>query len=306
MSDKTKILLTTFVPNKDVFLDEYALWSNLVDRYIDQDEVSIKVYKEEGLDLNISSAYHSESRNNLLDRSPHCNKILPLLDESNFDYDGIVITDTDLFVVDDVMAYFRNDRIRTAPNNGNNPPIEVYEKLFSEFDIKGAVRPGVSLMSKEGRSRESYINNNSGGIIMVPQKLIKPLGEAWYSWAKKLVAKMELLGPWSIHVDQVAFALAMESLGEDIDFLPPQVNTVLPLLPYVNHVKAFHIAKAHRREYHHWFDSNGYLKYPTTNAHLQNAMSRLNAAIEVTSINRDSDNKTRESSSLISKLFTKK
>ena len=60
-----------------------------------------------------------------------------------------------------------------------------------------------------------------------------------------LVEHNHLLESWAFHVNQLSFALTMEELREDVEFLPPQVNTILHLLPEIATVRAFHLTTGH-------------------------------------------------------------
>lgn len=214
--------------------------------------------------------------------SPHCNKIIPFLDEENHkNHDMIVVTDSDHHVVADLSTDCRSDTIRLAPNNGNNPPLKKFKELFKHFDIKDEVRIGKSLMPNEKGSRETYINNNSGGVIMIPSNKAKEVALQWKSYALDLVKEKDILGRWSIHVDQIAFALAMEKLGIDIDFLPAETNAVLKMIPEITDIKAFHITKSHRSLFSNWFDNENQLLVPSDNEELQLAVSKYNRVVEI-------------------------
>lgn len=67
----------------------------------------------------------------------------------------------------------------------------------------------------------------------------------WLKWAQWLIEHRELLGRFSINVDQVSFALACEEIKEDVEFLPPQTNAILHILEEVSCVYAFHLSTGH-------------------------------------------------------------
>lgn len=267
------------------FQEEFQQWV-IAHRFYSGSEITLKAYfidviPEHLKSFLVKNRVIGKTVMQLVPGSPHCNKIIPFLDEQNVsEFDVIVVTDSDHHVVHDLSEYCREDVIRLAPNNGNNPPLSKFIDLFTHFGIKTAVRSGTSLMPDEHGSKETYLNNNSGGIIMMPSFLSKKVAIEWKMWANKLVANRELLGRWSIHVDQVAFAFTMESLGMDIDFLPAETNAVLKMIPQLTDIKAFHITKSHRLLFAKWFDEDNRLQITSDNPELIAAIENYNKIVE--------------------------
>ena len=179
----------------------------------------------------------------LIDDSPHCNKIIPFLEEADYEY--VIVCDSDLYFVDELQPFLRSKNIRAAPNNHCNPPRHIYEILFANLGWKNRYRGGVSLLRNQTGSRETYYNNISAGIVALPRHIRCDFAQEWTKKAEWLVENSDLLDRWVVHIDQVSFALTCEELGLDVDFLPPQVNAVLGLLNAVEVPVAFHLTSAH-------------------------------------------------------------
>ena len=110
-----------------------------------------------------------------------------------------------------------------------NPPAHIFRTILLASGLNRPYRPGISLFKGIDGRRETHINNVSAGIIVAPSRRANELARRWKKWALWLV-KIEICSDgWAVHVDQVAFALALEELGEDVEFLPPQVNAILHL-----------------------------------------------------------------------------
>lgn len=179
----------------------------------------------------------------VLSGAPHCNKIAPFADADAARW--TVCTDTDLFFVEDPSPLFQHDRYRAPPNNHCNPPGSVFADLLAASGLGRPYRPGMALYANSDGIRETHINNISAGLVAAPPGRARPLADAWRTWASWLLDRRPLLRGWDVHLDQAAFALAMESLAEDVDLLPPQVNTILASLGEIATVIAFHLTSAH-------------------------------------------------------------
>ena len=81
-----------------------------------------------------------------------------------------------------------------------------------------AYRPGIALFKGATGQRETHINNISAGIVVMPFSRHGTFGPTWKKWAQWLVGNRHLLR--DAHIDQVAFALTLEELQEDVWGLP--------------------------------------------------------------------------------------
>lgn len=280
-----RVVFCCIIDEADRFRKEYKQWV-ISHRLYSAKKIDIYAYFINSIPDNLSDFSHeygvtTRTVQQLVPGSPHCNKLIPFLDEQlREDSDLIIVTDSDHHVVSDLSSFYKTDSIRLAPNNGNNPPLSKFKEIFKHFEVPAEVRSGHSLMPDENGSTLTYINNNSGGIIMIPSNKSKDIALKWKSNAMLLSEHKRILGRWSIHIDQIAFALTMEELGIDIDFLPAEANAVLKMIPQLTNIKAFHITQSHRQLFKHWFGPNGHLEIPISNEELQIAVSNYNRMIE--------------------------
>lgn len=175
-------------------------------------------------------------------RSAHSNKIRQL--ETDFGPAGrILLTDVDIVF----SAPLPLDQI-TAPVagklvDGPNPPSEVLEAVFAHSGVR---RPEVCT----GRVRHqdvtsefhTFLGNFNGGLYLIDKECAGELGRRWEHWARWLLHRVELLGEWRVHVDQVSFCLAVGDLELDATGLDDRWNypthTPAPPIdaePYVLH-----------------------------------------------------------------------
>jgi hypothetical protein len=125
------------------------------------------------------------------------------------------------------------------------PPPRIFKSLLAASGLDRGYRPGVALFRGEEGIRETHINNISSGVVVAPAARSRDFARLWKKWAMWLVEHNHLLESWAFHVNQLSFALTMEELREDVEFLPPQVNTILHLLPEIATVRAFHLTTGH-------------------------------------------------------------
>jgi hypothetical protein len=144
-------------------------------------------------------------------RSPHCNKISGALRLAEQPFDGLaVLCDTDIAVMDDPR------RLDVAPGtvaakvvDAPVPPLQVLQRVFT---ASGLPTP-TTIPLPWGPGDHTLSGNSNGGLYLVPGPLLSRVAHAWAEWAGWLLNRMELLEEWSIHVDQVAMALATAAEG---------------------------------------------------------------------------------------------
>ena len=207
----------------------------------------------------------------------HCNKIYPFLDDHRTDY--TVVSDTDVYFVEDPSGFFSSDRLRAPPNNHSVPSPDVFKTVLTASGMDRMYRPGLALFPGWHSSRETFINNISGGVVGLPSRCRQRFALSWIEWAKWLVAHREMLREGAGHVDQVAFALACEELREDVEFLPPQLNAILHLFEEISTVYAFHLSTGHIPEFPSRFNPDRTLGKEGLSAGVVQAVDRLNLCI---------------------------
>jgi hypothetical protein len=209
--------------------------------------------------------------------SPHCNKLLPFLEEQPSDY--VLVTDADLYFVANPAALVAASAIQAAPNNHCNPPGHVFRNLFRNAGLAHAYKPGVSLMEGSGGHRETYLNNISAGIVCMPSATAASFAPMWLEKAQWLIENRQLLGPWAIHVDQVGFALAMAERDEQVLFFPPQTNIILHMLPSLDTAYAFHLTTGHIPQFPSRFLAKSLLSDDGVSSPMKEAIGVLNESI---------------------------
>jgi len=210
-------------------------------------------------------------------QSPHCNKLVPFLEQQSSDY--VLVTDADLYFVANPVGLIADSAIQAAPNNHCNPPGHVFRDLFRHAGLEHAYKPGVSLMGGSSGHRETYLNNISAGIVCMPSATAASFAPTWLAKVRWLIENRGLLGPWAIHVDQVGFALAMAERNEQVLFFPPQTNIILHMLQTLDTAYAFHLTTGHIPHFSSRFLADGLLSDDGVSAPMKMAIGVLNESI---------------------------
>jgi hypothetical protein len=144
-------------------------------------------------------------------RSPHCNKIAGALRLAEDPIEHMaVLCDTDLAVLGDPRHL-----VLPAGSIAGKPvdaPVPPFETLAAIFDAAGIETPS-AVPLPWGPGEWTVTGNNNGGLYLVPGALLVRIAPAWARWARWLLDRLELLGEWSVYVDQVAMALGLASEG---------------------------------------------------------------------------------------------
>lgn len=206
-------------------------------------------------------------------RSPHCNKIASALTlaEIGWSDSRLVLTDTDI-------AFLADPR-RIAPVRGGvagkvvdrpNPPLHI---LKGVFDAAGLPLPEPVELDWFPSMR-TVLSNLNGGLYVISSDDIAHVAATWAMWARWLLGHRELLGRWTLHVDQVAFALCLVDLGLHVERLDPAWNLAThhpEWIPEdVNHPHIIH--------YHRHVRDSGLLR-PTGNPVVDHSIDRVNQVV---------------------------
>lgn len=261
---------------------EVVLWLICTKRYAAKAGDQIKVYTFGDLPADLIEWIRTQGAAiipsaPIVDGSPHCNKIGPFFDQHESDW--VIVSDCDLYFVSDVSVFLKALRFRAGPNNHCNPPSRIFKSILSRTGV-GEYRPGSSLFPGAGNERETHINNISAGIVAAPSGRALSLALTWRRWANWLIENRDLLERWYVHVDQVGFALAMEQLGEDVEFFPPQLNMTLYSMKELLNPVAFHLTTGHIPSFPQSFDENRNLTTDGLHPSMMDAVRNLNASIE--------------------------
>lgn len=140
-------------------------------------------------------------------RSPHCNKISGALRLADERHPGLVaLCDTDIAVLEDPrQVSVPDDSIAAKLVDAPVPPLDV---LVGVFRSAGLPIPDTRLLPW-GQVDRTVVSNFNGGLYLIPGALLPAIAPAWATWARWLLDRTDLLGSWSVHVDQVALSLAL-------------------------------------------------------------------------------------------------
>jgi hypothetical protein len=155
-------------------------------------------------------------------RSPHCNKISGALQLARQGMTGLcVLTDTDVALFEDPRTIpVPVDAVGMRPVDIANPPIRVLRKIFATARLP---EPLTVSTAWQRRSR-TLLGNGNGGLYLIPGNLLPTVSDAWATWARWLLDRRSLLRRWTVHVDQVAMALALAAEGIDVFDAGPRWN----------------------------------------------------------------------------------
>jgi hypothetical protein len=156
-------------------------------------------------------------------RSPHCNKISGALRLAEEPFEGVaVLCDTDIAVMEDPRRLALPPGTMAAKVvDAPVPPLEVLQNVFA---TSGLPTPA-TIPLPWGPGDRTLSGNSNGGLYLVPGPLLSRVANSWADWASWLLDRMELLEEWSVHVDQVAMALATAAEGVMTTPLDVQWNT---------------------------------------------------------------------------------
>jgi len=156
-------------------------------------------------------------------RSPHCNKISGALRLADAGVDGVaVLCDTDIVVLEDPRLLDLPDgAVAAKPVDAPVPPPEVLAEIFEAANLPAPDRVPLPW----GPDQWTLAGNSNGGLYLVPGTLLRPVAEAWAEQARWLLERAELLREWTVHVDQVAMAMALVSTTTTVHRLDVRWNT---------------------------------------------------------------------------------
>jgi len=214
----------------------------------------------------------------LMSHSPHCNKLIPFLDPQGLE--DQIVTDCDVFATGDFTRFFRDDQVRLPPNNHGVPPLEVFDRVFAAAGLDGHPEPGLSIFPGRDENMETYVGNVSAGVICVPSAL-RPFCETWRARAEWFAHRLDLLGRYKGHVDQISFAVAAAETGVSFSHLPAQANAVLQLLPHVQSLYALHLTSGHIPRFRNWFSAKGHLQTHALPVAQHDAIAAFNDRVDM-------------------------
>ncbi|MCF6226079.1 MAG: hypothetical protein L3J22_07240 [Xanthomonadales bacterium] len=269
--------ISVIVDNHPRFFCEYVLWvlcakdSLSIPKRVyfinNKHESLIRFSRKNGIDVKFADQ--------LIPEAPHCNKLIPFLDEDKFE--NQIVSDTDLFFSRDVACFFSSDLVRLPPNNHASPPLSIFEKLYKFAKFNKTPELGTALFEGEN-SRETFKGNVSAGLIFIPKKL-NYAAKLWYERAKWLSENKTILGRFANHVDQVSFAMMVHQHDIPFSHLPAQTNAILELLPQIQSVYGFHLTSGHLPNFKHFLNKDKTLNSDIINSSIRTDCEFINKRI---------------------------
>lgn len=160
---------------------------------------------------------------NFTETSKPANKWLQLNQDSFDGYTHVSLNDCDKVYIDfdDNWATNSVRACKFVPR----PTYNVFKKIFENYNLGN---PRFTLEKPDPRDKHAdprnYVNNHNGGLIIIPAHLIELVTQTWKKYIDLLLADIDQLGDNGRNLDQIAFSMAMELLGEDINHLPKSLD----------------------------------------------------------------------------------
>lgn len=201
----------------------------------------------------------------------YCNKLVQLDSLLHINPDFYVLCDTDLAFAGPVHPWFDPDHARAKPVDLPNPPLDRLEALRARLAIPATPR----LVPTSAGGAQSWSVNCNGGLYILPRRLAAPLARHWQAYALRLRACEDILEGWYHHIDQIAFAMAMLAMGEDVRELPLEANFPMHLRDDFAAMTFGEPAVLH----YHWLQDEEGRVQPTGHDVVDAAIARANASL---------------------------
>ncbi|HEV2263807.1 MAG TPA: class I SAM-dependent methyltransferase [Stellaceae bacterium] len=155
-------------------------------------------------------------------RNRYCNKLHQLDTFLATDHAAVVLMDCDTAwvgnAIPDPYGTVTAKIVDTA-----NPNEAILASVFAAAGVGAPDWVNASFSSGPGAERTDR-NNCNGGFYVIDRGFLAALAPAWRQWARWCVDHADLLGPYRIHADQMGFALAMRTLGKNVEPLDLRWN----------------------------------------------------------------------------------
>jgi FkbM family methyltransferase len=201
---------------------------------------------------------------------PHCNKLRQLEDARVVAGEPVVFSDTDVAFVRNVEDAMPKSGAAAKVVDLPNPPWAMWQRVLA---AAGLSEPASLIHTSFGEHTTPHFNCN-GGLYLLQGSAGAALADAWPRWARWLIDRPELLPDgFTVHIDQVAFGLAVHERSVSLDLLSladnypthGAVDSTPDLEPRVIH-------------YHDHLDSSGFLE-PVGLARVDAAIARVNQVV---------------------------
>ncbi|MEA2019449.1 MAG: hypothetical protein U9N59_13505 [Campylobacterota bacterium] len=160
----------------------------------------------------------------------YCNKLQQLEYFKDKEIDGVILIDTDMFVIDDISD-IKGDKIMAKIVDAPNPTLSTLKKIYTKASLE---LPKIVSSDWEMPNSDTLQNNFNGGFYYIPKKYINIISEDWKKWGEWLYNKKELFDNQKqfIHVDQISFSLAVYK--NELQYSELSANYNFPIHSSVN------------------------------------------------------------------------
>jgi 2-polyprenyl-3-methyl-5-hydroxy-6-metoxy-1,4-benzoquinol methylase len=151
----------------------------------------------------------------------YCNKIQQCFSKVFGEYEKIILMDADMFLLAPpkfpTATLFAGKIVDTA-----NPPLEILRSLYQDAHIQPSktVPVNCALSPQE----KTFRNNLNGGLYVIDTALLGDIGLNWKKNALWVIDRIDRLGRYHPHIDQIAMSLTLDQLEIDVSLLTEQAN----------------------------------------------------------------------------------
>jgi hypothetical protein len=155
----------------------------------------------------------------------YCNKLAQWENLRDQNIDHVVFLDTDMICIGDFTAFLPPYAVAGKVVDLPNPELALLDHLFERAGFADRP-PTIQVEASEGTT---YQGNCNGGFYSVPSQFADTLFDAWRKRAEQLLADIEPLRAVGkqMHVDQIAFCMALHETALPFVNLPSNVNYYL-------------------------------------------------------------------------------
>lgn len=138
-----------------------------------------------------------------LDAHPWCRKLRQLDSLDSMDFTDVVLLDCDIIVLEPPPAAEGHACGKVV--DFENPAFPNLKRLFEAAGL--AYETAVTDIDQAPTVR----GNVNGGVYVIDRRVFTPLAAAWLHWAEWCLGNREMFADRWMHIDQVAFAMAVAS-----------------------------------------------------------------------------------------------
>ncbi len=223
-----KYLFSCILEDKPILKAQVFIWLQSLTQKLSIDPKHIFVHTIGNLEPNFEQ-WLKRSQVNLIaakpfaQDNPYCNKLSQLdtflAPSLDFDYVFLMDCDTALLSLEGLAL---EESIYAKIVDFPNPPLEITQSIFEEAGLD--FRETEASFALRG-NKITQVHNCNGGLYIISKELLPRLAKSWKSYARWSLENIRVYTPrYSKHVDQVSFALAVESLAEKVHPLGLQWN----------------------------------------------------------------------------------